>query len=64
ISTHSCGICGVSQRRGRGMHRGEARGRGRFRQTPNSDFNTTCWRCGKEGHFARDCKRQRTLDTE
>lgn len=52
------------QRRGRGMHRGEARGRGRFRQTPNSDFNITCWECGKRGHFARDCKTQRTLDTE
>uniref|UniRef100_A0A3Q2X2E7 Uncharacterized protein n=1 Tax=Haplochromis burtoni TaxID=8153 RepID=A0A3Q2X2E7_HAPBU len=34
------------------MHRGEARSRGRFRQTPNRDFNTTCLECGKKGHFS------------
>lgn len=47
------------QRRGRGVHSGRARGRGRATHTPNSGFNTTCWRCGKEGHFVRDCKKQR-----
>ena len=48
------------QKRGRGMRRAGAGGRDRFRHTPNSDFNTACWRCGKEGHFARDCKKQRS----
>ncbi|CAI5696995.1 unnamed protein product [Oreochromis niloticus] len=52
------------QKRGRGMRRGRARGRDRPRYTPNSNYSTTCWKCGKKGHFARDCKTQRTPDTE
>uniref|UniRef100_A0A3Q4H0A0 CCHC-type domain-containing protein n=1 Tax=Neolamprologus brichardi TaxID=32507 RepID=A0A3Q4H0A0_NEOBR len=50
---------GLMQKKGRGMHSGRARGRGRATHTPNSGFSTTCWRCGKEGHFVRDCKKQR-----
>ncbi|KAL4008007.1 hypothetical protein ACER0C_001859 [Sarotherodon galilaeus] len=46
---------------GSGGYRG---GRGRFRHTPNSVSSATCWECGKKGHLARDCKTQRTPDTE
>uniref|UniRef100_A0A3Q4GFK4 CCHC-type domain-containing protein n=1 Tax=Neolamprologus brichardi TaxID=32507 RepID=A0A3Q4GFK4_NEOBR len=42
------------------MHRAGEGGRGRPRHTPSRGFSTTCWKCGKEGHFARDCKTQRT----
>ncbi|CAI5669281.1 unnamed protein product [Oreochromis niloticus] len=54
------------QRRGRGMYRGRARGRGRQRYTytADGDSSTACWKCGKEGHFARHCKTQSTPDTE
>ncbi|XP_019212796.1 uncharacterized protein LOC109201534 [Oreochromis niloticus] len=52
------------QKRGREMHRRGARGKGRFRRTPNNGFNSACWECGKRGHLARDCGTQRTPDTE
>uniref|UniRef100_A0A3P9DAB5 CCHC-type domain-containing protein n=1 Tax=Maylandia zebra TaxID=106582 RepID=A0A3P9DAB5_9CICH len=44
---------GLIQKKGRGMHSGRARGRVRATHIPNSGFNTTCWRCGEEGHFDR-----------
>lgn len=46
------------QRRGnRGRGRGGYKGRGNNRsERYDRDRNNTCWQCGKEGHFAKNCR--------
>uniref|UniRef100_A0A3Q4I9Q8 CCHC-type domain-containing protein n=1 Tax=Neolamprologus brichardi TaxID=32507 RepID=A0A3Q4I9Q8_NEOBR len=53
-SLHDSRNTGLIQKKGRGMHSGRARGRGRATHTPNSGLSTTCWECGKKGRLARD----------
>ncbi|XP_034062021.1 uncharacterized protein LOC117539800 [Gymnodraco acuticeps] len=47
--------------RGRGNCRGTGRGRGGGR---NAEGKFLCFRCGKEGHMARDCEEQRPQNKE
>ncbi|XP_034064916.1 uncharacterized protein LOC117541813 [Gymnodraco acuticeps] len=47
--------------RGRGNDRGTGRGRGGGR---NTEGKFLCYRCGKEGHMARDCEEQRPQNKE